>query len=60
MGGYAVFIWPSFAISAICLFSLYIWSQSKLKSVEKKLNAAEQQHPNRRRATSTPSSKGTV
>ncbi|WP_443024157.1 heme exporter protein CcmD [Sneathiella sp.] len=60
MGGYAGFVWPSFAISAICLLSLYVWSQSKLKSIENKLSAAEQERPNRRRGTSAPSSKGTT
>jgi heme exporter protein D len=47
MGGYAAFVWPSFAISAVALLVLYIWSQSQLKSIEKKVEAAENNRPER-------------
>jgi heme exporter protein D len=59
MGGYAVFVWPSYAISAICLLFLYIWSQSKLKAIEKNLKAVEQERPSSRNDASASSSKGT-
>jgi heme exporter protein D len=41
MGGYALFVWPSFAISAVVLITLYVRSQYRLKSVERELAAAQ-------------------
>ena len=48
MGGYSLFVWPSFAISALVLIALYFRSQYRLKSVERELNAVQNRH--RRRA----------
>ncbi|MCF8467378.1 MAG: heme exporter protein CcmD [Sneathiella sp.] len=47
MGGYGLFVWPSFAISAVVLIVLYARSQSRLKSVERELAAAQDGRPRR-------------
>jgi heme exporter protein CcmD len=37
MGGYGLFVWPSFAISAVVLVALYVRSLYRLKLVEREL-----------------------
>lgn len=41
MGGYALYVWPCFIISAVTLIALLIQSLRRQKSVERKLAAAE-------------------
>ncbi|MDF2366377.1 heme exporter protein CcmD [Sneathiella sp.] len=41
MGGYGLFIWSCFAISALVLLALYISSRRRLKAVEQKLAVIE-------------------
>ncbi|WP_425501092.1 heme exporter protein CcmD [Sneathiella litorea] len=41
MGGYGLFIWPCFAISAFVLTALYLRSRQRLKVIEQKLAVIE-------------------
>ncbi len=41
MGGYGLFIWPCFAISALVLLVLYFSSRQRLKIVEQELALIE-------------------
>ncbi len=50
MGGYAVFIWPSYILSALVLGVLYVRSSQRLKKAERELEALGPQ--DRRRRTS--------
>lgn len=41
MGGYGLFIWPCFAISALALLMLYFFSRRRLTIVERELALIE-------------------
>jgi heme exporter protein CcmD len=41
MGGYALYVWPCFIVSAGTLLLLYLRSRQRLKTVERELAAAE-------------------
>ncbi|MCP5366208.1 MAG: heme exporter protein CcmD [Hyphomicrobiales bacterium] len=52
MGGYAAFVWPCFAITAVVMVALLVQSLAALKSREATLRAlqqAEEARPRRRR-----------
>ncbi|MFC4271991.1 heme exporter protein CcmD [Sneathiella chungangensis] len=49
MGGYGLFIWPCFVISAIVLLALYFLSRQRLKRVERELSVMESRRGERRR-----------
>ncbi|MEX1036520.1 MAG: heme exporter protein CcmD [Sneathiella sp.] len=41
MGGYGLFVWPCFGLSAIVLLALYFRSHQKLKAVKRELSVVE-------------------
>ena len=51
MGGYAGFIWPSWAIALIVLGTLVVLSLKSMRSNERLLADMEAQSPRRRRRT---------
>ena len=55
MGGYGLFIWPCFAISAFVLLVLYVLSRRRMKTVEQELAVMEGRREKRggRRATAS-------
>ncbi|WP_339716793.1 heme exporter protein CcmD [uncultured Sneathiella sp.] len=48
MGGYGLFVWPCFVLSAIVLLALYLLSFRKLKAVERELAVAESNRSEKR------------
>jgi heme exporter protein D len=42
MGGYALYVWPAFALAAVVLVWLALNSRVRLKAAERELAAAEQ------------------
>jgi len=50
MGGYALYVWPCFVISAVTLLALYLQSRQRLKTVERELALAEAARSDRRPA----------
>lgn len=49
MGGYAGYVWPSFAITALVMIGLLVVSLRELRRRERTLAALEAARPNRRR-----------
>lgn len=41
MGGYGLYVWPSYFVSAVVLALLYFRSQRRLKSIEKQMQDAD-------------------
>ncbi len=52
MGGYAAFVWPSYALAALVLLGLLIASLKGLREAEATVKALESVRPARRRAQS--------
>ncbi|WP_207485621.1 heme exporter protein CcmD [Arenibaculum pallidiluteum] len=50
MGGYAAYVWPSYAIAAIVLLGLLVSTLRGLRRSEALLRALEGERPRRRRA----------
>ena len=50
MGGYAAFVWPSFAITAVVLVGMLVASLRWLRSTEAALNALQAERRARRGA----------
>jgi heme exporter protein D len=50
MGGYAAYVWPSYAIAAIVMLGLLFGSLRSLKRSEQVLRTLETARPRRRRA----------
>ncbi len=50
MGGYAAFVWPSFAITAVVLVGMLVASLRWLRSTEAALNALQAEQGARRGA----------
>ena len=48
MGGYAAFVWPSFAVAVIVLGGLYLLSSQALRRRERELEALKALAPHRR------------
>ncbi len=53
MGGYAAFVWPSFAITAVVLVGMLVASLRWLRSTEAALNALQAERGARRGAGET-------
>jgi len=49
MGGYGVFVWPSYGVSAVILISLIVLSLRHLRKVERELKPLEADRKSRRR-----------
>ena len=49
MGGYAVYVWSSYAVAAIVLIALAIVSWRKTKAHEAELQSLQEESPHRRR-----------
>ncbi len=49
MGGYAAFVWPSYAVGALVLVGLLVATRRTLKAREATLKALEGGRPSRRR-----------
>jgi heme exporter protein D len=49
MGGYAAYVWPSYAIAAIVMLGLLLGSLRSLRQSERTLAALEAERPRRRR-----------
>ena len=50
MGGYALFIWPSYGIAAAVILGLFLWSHFGLRRAEKReaqLGRRERRRPRR-------------
>lgn len=50
MGGYAAFVWPSYALAALVLLGLLIASLKGLREAEATVKALESARPARRRS----------
>ena len=48
MGGYAVYVWSAYGITAFLLMGLVFWTVLVLKNSEKELKALETSSPRRR------------
>jgi len=48
MGGYGLFVWPCFVLSALMLLALYLLSRLRLKEVERELAVVEGRRVSRR------------
>lgn len=48
MGGYALYVWPCYIISAVTLVVLYLQSWRRLKVIERELSRAEAARGGRR------------
>ncbi len=53
MGGYAVFVWPSFAVAAVVMVGLLVASMHTMRVNRAQLAALEANHPRRRRRGET-------
>jgi heme exporter protein D len=53
MGGYAAFVWPSYALAALVLLGLLIASLKGLRDAEATVKALESARPARRRSRPT-------
>ncbi|MDH3475493.1 MAG: heme exporter protein CcmD [Rhodospirillales bacterium] len=49
MGGYAAFIWPAFALTAVIMVGLAVSSLRELRAQQKTLRDLEAESPRRRR-----------
>jgi heme exporter protein D len=49
MGGYAVYVWSSYAVAAVILISLAIVSWRKTRAHEAELQSLQEASPHRRR-----------
>ena len=49
MGGYAVYVWPAFAVAALVMISLLVASLRTLRAREAELEAADDGRGRRRR-----------
>ena len=55
MGGYAVFVWPAFGITALIMLVLFLMSRHRLRANEAALERLEGSRPRRRpRGAPTP------
>jgi heme exporter protein D len=54
MGGYALYVWPCFFVSAVTLLALYLRSRQRLKTVERELAAAEARRGDRQSSRNMP------
>ena len=53
MGGYAVFVWPSFAVAAVVMVGLLVTSMHTMRVNRAQLEALEANRPRRRRGASS-------
>ncbi|CAN0454990.1 unnamed protein product [Laminaria digitata] len=58
MGGYAAYVWPAFAVTAVLMIGLFSWSRISLKAAQRTLDLLQSTRRARRREldTSTPES----
>ncbi len=54
MGGYARFVWPAYAVTALVLLGLLAWSLGSYRRVQRELGIAEAKGPRRRKAAARP------
>ena len=45
MGGYAAFVWPAYAISAVALMALFVQSWRAMKRAERLVELSETKQP---------------
>ena len=50
MGGYAIFVWPSFAVAAIVLSALLVWSLRDLRKERQLLESLPKRRPDSEQA----------
>ena len=56
MGGYGFYVWSSYAVAALVITGLYLWSRAGLRSAEKReaqLGRRERRRPRREREAAT-------
>jgi heme exporter protein D len=51
MGGYARFVWPAYAVAALVLLGLLLWSLARYRRIKTQLAAREAKSPRRRKRT---------
>ncbi|MGO9785298.1 MAG: heme exporter protein CcmD [Stellaceae bacterium] len=54
MGGYARFVWPAYAVAALVLLGLLVWTLSSYRRVQRELSIREEKGPRRRKAAARP------
>ena len=54
MGGYARFVWPAYAVTALVLLGLLAWTLGSYRRVKRELGIAEEKGPRRRKAAVRP------
>ncbi len=54
MGGYARFVWPAYAVAALVLLGLLVWSLGSYRRVERELSLREEKSPRKRKAARAP------
>jgi len=49
MGGYAAFVWPSYALTAVVMVALVVGTLRELRARQRRLHELEAARPSRRR-----------